>query len=194
MTDGRAPIPHSLIVRQKQGSAAFLLWALGGLGGCGAGPPSHETYGLQTLGRWEWHGRLIVRPDSTLTLVRMKIDTGGYDPTEDVALVRYDFNPTAGIGDEYTLTVGFELGRVRDLETGRKYAVGPRPGRIPAYATITCLCEPLKLDSARGTLVIATRGLRHLAGRLDLTLYFAEWNNPLRHLTYDLHQRFDAIK
>ena len=146
------------------------------------------------MGRWEWHGRLIVRPDSQLTLVRMKIDTGGSSPTQDVALVRYDFNPTTGVGDEYTVTVGFELGRVHDLRMGTKYEIGPRPGRIPLYATITCLCEPLKLDSARGTLTLATRGLRHLVGRLDVTLFFGEWNDPLRHLTYDLHQRFDAIK
>ena len=68
---------------------------------------------------------------------------------------------------------------------------GP-PGRIPAYATITCLCEPLKLDSARGTVALATRGLRQL-GRVDATLYFGEWNDPSRHSTYFLDQRLDAI-
>src|SRR2546430_11431367 len=54
------------------------------------------------LARWEWHGRLVVEPDSALTLVRMAIDTahGGHD----VGLARYDFNPAVGEGDEYSLT------------------------------------------------------------------------------------------
>jgi hypothetical protein len=124
----------------------------------------------------------------------MRIDTGGPGSGGDVALVRYDFNPMPGVGDEYTIALGLEFGRVRDLRTGTAYVIGPPPGRIPAYATITCLCEPLKLDSARGTVALATRGLRQLDGRVDATLYFGEWNDPSRHLTYFLHQRFDAIK
>jgi hypothetical protein len=124
----------------------------------------------------------------------MRIDTGGPGPAGDVVLVRYDFNPMPGVGDEYSIALGLELGRVRDLRTGVGYVIGPPPGRIPAYATITCLCEPLKLDSARGTVTLATRGLRQLAGHVDATLYFGEWNDPSRHSTYFLHQRFDAIK
>src|SRR3989449_6404012 len=40
-----------------------------------------DTLGLQSSARWEWHGRLVVEPDSALTLVRMAIDTahGGQD-------------------------------------------------------------------------------------------------------------------
>src|SRR5438046_10179218 len=34
-----------------------------------------DTLGLQSSARWEWHGRLVVEPDSALTLVRMAIDT-----------------------------------------------------------------------------------------------------------------------
>ena len=165
-----------------------------GLCGCGGASSGHDTRGLQTTGRWEWHGRLVIQPDSLLTLVRMRIDTGGPGPNGDVVLVRYDFNPTPGVGDEYTIALGLYLGRVRELRTGTAYPIGAPPGRIPAYATITCLCEPLKLDSARGTIVLATRGLRQLDGRVDATLYFGEWNHPSRHLTYFLHQRFDAIK
>jgi hypothetical protein len=162
--------------------------------GCDTASRGHDTSGIQTLGRWEWHGRLVVQPDSHLTLERMRIDTGGPGPNGDVVLVRYDFNPAAGVGDEYTIALGLELGRARDLRTGATYAIGPTPGRIPVQATITCLCEPLKLDSARGTVALATRGLRQLSGRLDATLYFVEWNDPVRHVTYFLHQRFDAIK
>ena len=165
-----------------------------GLWGCESASRGHDTHGVQTLGRWEWHGRLVVQPDSHLTLVRMRIDTGGPGQSGDVVLLRYDFNPTPGVGDEYTIALGLELGRARDLHTGIVYVMGPPPGRIPAYATIACLCEPLKLDSARGTVALATRGLRQLAGRVDATLYFGEWNDPARHRTYFLHQRFDAIK
>ena len=83
---------------------------------------------------------------------------------------------------------------VCDLPTGTGYTIGPPPARIPAYATITCLCQPLRLDSARGTVTFATRGLRHLTGRVDATLYFGEWNDSSRRSAYFLHQRFDAIK
>jgi hypothetical protein len=164
------------------------------LPGCEGAPRAHDTQAVQTLGRWEWHGRLVVHPDSHLTIVRMRIDTGGPGFNGDVVLLRYDFNPAPGVGDEYTIALGFELGRARDLRTGTAYMIGPPPGLIPAYATITCLCEPLKLDSARGTVALATRGLRQLTGRVEATLYFEEWNDPSRHSTSLLRQRFDAIK
>ena len=151
-----------------------------------------DTQGAQSYGRWEWHARLAVEPDARLTLVRMRIDTargGG-----DVVLARYDFNPSAAEGDEYALTIGLELGRVRDLKANTSYTLGPPPGRIPAVATVACLCRPLKPDSVRGAFLLATRGLRQLTGRIDATLYFTEWNDSSRHVIYSLHQRIDAIK
>ena len=151
-----------------------------------------DTLGLQSAARWEWHGRLVVEGDSALTLVRMGIDTthgGG-----DVGLARYDFNPAVGEGDEYSLTLGLDLGNVRDLRQNVPYALGPPPARLPAYATVTCLCRPLKPDSVRGTFTLATRGLRQITGRVDATLYFTEWNDAARHVTYSLHQRIDLVK
>ncbi len=159
--------------------------------GCDVSRPD-DTQGLQSLGRWEWHARVLAEPDPRLTLVRMRIDTtrGG----DDVILARYDFNPAAGEGDEYALTLGLELGRVRALQPDAPYTLGPPPARIPAVATVTCLCRPLRPDSVRGTFRLATRGLRQLSGRVDATLYFTEWNDSSRHVTYSLHQRIDAIK
>jgi len=151
-----------------------------------------DTLGLQSAARWEWHGRLVVEGDSALTLVRMGIDTthgGG-----DVGLARYDFNPAVGEGDEYSLTLGLDLTNVRDLRQNVPYALGPPPARLPAYATVTCLCRPLKPDSVRGTFTLATRGLRQITGRVDATLYFTEWNDAARHVTYSLHQRIDLVK
>ena len=151
-----------------------------------------DTLGLQSAARWEWHGRLLVQTDSTLTLVRMAIDTthgGG-----DVGLARYDFNPAVGEGDEYSLTLALDLGHVRELQQNVPYGLGPPPGLFPAYATVTCLCRPLKPDSVRGTFTLATRGLRQITGRVDATLYFTEWNDAARHVTYSLHQRIDLVK
>ena len=151
-----------------------------------------DTLGLQSAARWEWHGRLVVERDSALTLVRMAIDTthgGG-----DVALARFDFNPAVGEGDEYSLTLALDLGNARELRQNVPYALGPPPARIPAYGTVTCLCRPLKPDSARGTFTLATRGLRQITGRVDATLYFTEWNDAARHVTYLLHQRIDLLK
>ncbi len=151
-----------------------------------------DTLGLQSLGRWEWHGRIVAEPDPTLTIARVRMDTsqgGG-----DVVLARYDFNPAVGEGDEYALTLGLELGRAHDLVPGKPYAFGTGPGQIAAHATVACLCRPLRPDSVRGTYLLATRGLRQLTGRVDATLYFTEWNDTARHVTYSLHQRIDAIK
>jgi hypothetical protein len=112
----------------------------------------------------------------------------------DVALARFDFNPAVGEGDEYSLTLAMDLGSVRDLRQNVPYALGPPPARLPAYATVTCLCRPLKPDSVRGTFTLATRGLRQITGRVDATLYFTEWNDAARHVTYPLHQRIDLLK
>lgn len=151
-----------------------------------------DTLGLQSSGRWEWHGRIAVREDPTLTLVRLAIDTtqgGG-----DVGIARYDFNPAEGEGDEYSITLALDLGHARDLRQNVPYTLGPAPARIPAYATVTCLCRPLKPDSVRGTFLVATRGLRQITGRVDATLHFSEWNDPARRVTYSLHQRIDLVK
>jgi len=162
------------------------------LSACDGVSRSDDTLGLQSAARWEWHGRLVVEGDSALTLVRMAIDTthgGG-----DVGLARFDFNPAVGEGDEYSLTLGLDLGNVRDLRQNVPYALGPPPGRLPAYGTVTCLCRPLKPDSVRGTFTLATRGLRQITGRVDATLYFTEWDDAARHVTYSLHQRIDLVK
>src|SRR5439155_26854541 len=134
-----------------------------------------DTLGLQSLGRWEWHGRIVAEPGPTLTIARVRMDTsqgGG-----DVVLARYDFNPAVGEGDEYSLALGLELGRAHDLVPGKPYAFGTGPGQIAAHATVACLCRPLRPDSVRGTYLLATRGLRQLTGRVDATLYFTEWND-----------------
>jgi hypothetical protein len=151
-----------------------------------------DTLGAQSAGRWEWHGRIVVREDPTLTVVRVTIDTtagGG-----DVGLARYDFNPAVGEGDEYSLTLALDLGQARDLRQNVPYALGPPPARSPAFATVACLCGPFKPDSVRGTFQVATRGLRQITGRVDATLYFTAWNDPARHVTYALRQRIDLVK
>jgi hypothetical protein len=159
--------------------------------GCGVSQPG-DTQGFQSYARWEWRGRLVTAPDSSLTLVRIRIDTtrgGG-----DVALVRYDFNPTPGEGDEYSITVGLDFGDVRELRPGVPYTLGSPPARIPAFATVVCFCRPLRPDSVRGTFTLATRGVRQITGRVDADLYFTAWNDSTNHVAYPLHQRLDAVK
>ena len=161
-------------------------------GACDPTSRPGDTRGYQSAARWEWHGRVSVREDTTLTMTRLSLDTtagGG-----DVGLARYDFNPAEGEGDEYSLTLAFDLGRVRDLRPGVPYTLGPPPARIATYGTVTCFCGPMKPDSVRGTFLLATRGLRQITGRVDATLYFTEWNVPTRHVTYSLHQRIDLVK
>lgn len=162
------------------------------LGGCDPTSRPGDTQGIQSAARWEWHGRVVMTEDPKLTLVRLTLDTlhgGG-----DVGLARYDFNPGVGAGGEYSIALALDLGRARDLRQNVPYALGPPPARIPAYATVTCLCGPFKPDSVRGTFIMATRGLRQITGRVDATLYFTEWNDPARQTTYSLHQRIDLVK
>ena len=167
---------------------------LAGLSACGGASRRGDTRGVQTLGRWEWHGTLLVRPDTAVTVVHMSIDTTPPDTGGDVVLVRDEFNPTDALGDEYAVTLGLTLGRAHDLRPGVAYAVGGPSAPIPGYGVVACMCRPLRPDSLRGTLLLATRGMRQLTGRIDATLYLSEWNAPTRHTTYPIHQRFDAIK
>jgi len=168
--------------------AGLGVWACDGVSRAG------DTTGVQTLGRWEWRGRLVVEVDPRVTLVRMRIDTSGPAAGGDVVLARYEFNPTAAVGDEYALTLGLELGRVRDLRPGVRYSVGSTRAVIPAHATVACMCRPLREDSISGSFQLATRGLRQLTGRIDATVYLTEWNDAARHVAYSLNQRLDAIK
>jgi hypothetical protein len=163
------------------------------LTGCGGASRERDTRAVQTLGRWEWHSRLVAEADSHLTIVHLRVDSTPASGAGDVILARYEFNPTDALGDEYAITVGLALGNVRDLPLGSTSPLGP-PGRIGVSATVACLCRPLKLDSTRGGFRLATRGMRQLVGRLDATFYFSEWNDSTRHARYAVHQRLDAIK
>jgi len=161
-----------------------------GLGACDILPRPGDTQGVQLAGRWEQHGRIIVRPDPRYTLVRLEVDTTVVE-RHDVVLARFDFNPSEAEGDEYSLTVALDLGDARRLSADHPYSLGDS---IPAYATVTCLCRPLRPDSVRGSYEMQTRGSRQLAGRIDATLYFTAWDNSTIHATYRLRQRIHGVR
>ena len=152
-----------------------------------------DTRGEQLAARWEWYGRLVVETDSALTLTRIRVDTG-LPERHDVLLARYDFDPAYGAGDEYALTIGLDLGVVRDLPIGEPLALGPPPARIPAVATVVCLCRPLRPDSVRGTLVIHQRGVRQITARVEATLHFTAWQDSSVHVAYPLRQKLYGVK
>ena len=163
--------------------------------GCDILPQRGDTEGEQQQAQWLTASRLVVDTDSVLTIVRLRgeqLDTtrGGHD----ALLARFEFNPTPAVGDEYALSVALDLGAGHTIERATTYALGPAPARIPAYATVTCLCRPLRLDSVRGTFTISQRGATQLIGRIDATLFFTTWDNPSRHQSYRLRQRIDALK
>ena len=121
----------------------------------------------------------VSRPDDTLGLQ---------------SAARWEWHGRLVVEADSALTLALDLGRARDLRPNVAYTLGPPPARLTAYATVTCLCRPLKPDSVRGTFTLATRGLRQITGRVDATLYFTEWNDAARHVTYSLHQRIDLVK
>jgi hypothetical protein len=158
---------------------------------CDVLPRPGDTQGEQRAARWDWHGRLTVDTDARYTLVRLKVDTVGVTERHDVLSARFDFDPGAGSGDEYALTIALDLGDARTLEANRPYRLGPD---IPAYGTVTCFCRPLRPDSVRGTYAMSTRGIRQLAGRIDATLYFTAWDDPKVHATYRLSQAIQGVR
>jgi hypothetical protein len=153
-------------------------------------PRPGDTQGVQGAGRWDQHARIVVDTDPRYTVVHLRVDTSLAE-RHDVLLARYDFDPSEGAGDEYALTVALDLGDARQLSAGKAYALGdPRH----AYATVSCLCTPLRPDSVRGTYTMQTRGLRQLAGRVDAMLYFTAWSDSSRHATYRLRQRIHGVR
>ncbi|HXQ28166.1 MAG TPA: hypothetical protein VN848_02755 [Gemmatimonadales bacterium] len=159
---------------------------------CAGASRRGDTTAIQTLGRWEWHARLARGEDSSFTIERLSIDTAAAG--SDVALLRYEFHPIGGLGAASAVTLGLDLRALRTLRPGVSYTMGSASATVPAYATLTCLCPPLRSDSVRGTFLLVTRGMRQLTGRIDAAVYLSEWNASDRHVTYALHQRFDALK
>jgi hypothetical protein len=163
------------------------------LSGCDLLPHPGDTDGVQQAARWVTGGRLVVDTDPRLTIVRLEVDTAPSAAGHDVLLARFDFDPTGGAGGAYSIALGLDFGRLRDLTTST-YALGPPPARIAAYATVTCLCRPLRPDSVRGTYELSRRGMAQLTGRLDARLYFTAWDNPRHHAVYRLKQRIEGVR
>ena len=163
-----------------------------GLGACDILPRPGDTRGDQEWGEWDVHGRVVVDTDPRYTVVRLRVDTTAVEG-HDVVLARFDFDPSEGEGDEYSLTIALAIGDARSRAANHPYALGERDS-LPAFATVTCLCRPLRPDSVRGSYTIHTRGLRQIAGRIDATLYFTAWNDPHRHATYQLRQRIHGVR
>src|SRR2546426_4929027 len=72
--DTRRPSRHLFYASPGRFSSTLLLSTFF-LGACDATSRPGDTLGLQTSARWEWHARLVVERDPTLTLVRLRIDT-----------------------------------------------------------------------------------------------------------------------
>lgn len=146
---------------------------------------------MQTAGEWDQHGRIRVQQDPRYTITHLRVDTTGIVERHDVVLARFDFDPSEAAGDEYSLSIALDLGDTRARAANHAYALGDS---IPAFATVTCLCRPLRGDSVRGTYAMQTRGLRQIAGRIDATLYFTAWDDSATHATYRLRQRIHGIR
>lgn len=162
---------------------------------CDILPQKGDTEGEQQQAQWLTSARLVVDTDPTLTIIRLRgepLDSirGGHH----VLLTRFEFNPTPAQGDEYALNVALDLGDIHDLQRGTPYTLGTPPARIPAFATVTCLCRPLRPDSLRGMFTISQRGIAQIFGRIDATLFFTAWDDTSRHASYRLKQRIDGLR
>lgn len=163
--------------------------------GCDILPQKGDTEGEQQQAQWLPASRLVVDTDPLLTIVRLgavPLDSlrGGHH----VLLARFEFNPTPAEGDEYALHLALDLGNVRQLQRAIPYTMGSPPAQIPAYATVTCLCRPLRPDSVQGTFTLSHRGIAQIYGRIDATLFFTAWDDTSRHAVYRLRQRIDGMR
>jgi len=161
--------------------------------GCDILPQKGDTEGEQVQAQWLVAARLLVDTDPTYTIVRLRAEPldsarGGHH----VLVTRFEFNPSPAEGDEYALGLALDLGDIRKWKRGTTYALGPRG--IPAYATVTCLCRPLKPDSVRGSFTISQRGMGQIIGRIDATLFFTAWDDSSHHASYRLRQRIDGMR
>ncbi len=163
------------------------------LSGCDLFPRPGDTDGLQRAAKWYTPARIVVDTDPRYTIVRLRADTTAADG-HDVLIARFDFDPAPGAGDEYSISLALDFGHARDLRTDRPYSLGTPPARIPAWATVACLCRPLKPDSVRGSYVLTQGGMGQLTGRINATLYFTVWDDPAVHTTYRLRQLIYAVK
>jgi len=160
---------------------------------CDLFPHPGDTAGVQHAAKWYPHARIVVDTDPRYTIIRLRADTAVPDG-HDVLVARFDFDPAPGVGDEYAIALALDFGNARDLRTNTPYRVGPPLAGIPAWATVTCLCRPLKPDSVRGTYVLSSGGMAQLTARIDATLYFTAWADTAVHATYRLRQRIYAVK
>jgi hypothetical protein len=175
------------------GARAVLECVLTGLvvTACDILPRPGDTQGVQQAGEWDQHGRIMRQPDPRYTVEHLRVDTTGIVERHDVVLARFDFDPSEAAGDEYSLTIALDIGDARARAANHPYSLGDS---IPAFATVTCLCRPLRGDSVRGSYTIQTRGLRQIAGRIDATLFFTAWDDPKTHATYQLRQRIHGVR
>ena len=163
--------------------------------GCDILPQKGDTEGEQQQAQWATTARLVVDTDPQLTIVRFRAESldsahGGHH----VLLARFEFNPSPALGDEYALNLALDLGDIRQVQRAIPYTIGPPPARIPAFATVTCLCRPLRPDSVRGTFTLSHRGIGQIYGRIDATLFFTAWDDTSRHASYRLRQRIDGMR
>jgi hypothetical protein len=159
---------------------------------CDILPQKGDTEGVQQQAQWLPSARLVVDTDPQLTIIRFRatpLDSahGGHH----VLLTRFDFNPTTAAGDEYVVNFALDLENIPDLRRPGPYQLG---SQVPAFATVSCLCRPLRPDSVRGTFTLTHRGLGQIYGRVDATLFFTAWDDSSRHATYRLRQRIDGMR
>jgi len=175
---------HAVPLRRFLACAAIALLVVG----CDVLARPGDTRGEQQQAAWVSAGRLVVDTDPRLTVVRLQIDSAGITGRHDVLLARFEFD------DAHALTIGLDFGDVRHLEQGHPYALGGRDAAIPAFATVACLCRPLRPDSVRGTYEMEKRGIAQITGRLDATLFFTAWDGSGQHASYRLRQRIEGVK
>ena len=163
--------------------------------GCDILPQKGDTEGEQQQAQWATTARLVVDTDPQLTIIRFRAESldsahGGHH----VLLARFEFNPSPALGDEYALNLALDLGDIRQVQRAVPYTIGPPPAQIPAFATVTCLCRPLRPDSVRGTFTLSHRGIGQMYGRIDASLFFTAWDDTSRHASYRVKQRIDGMR
>lgn len=160
------------------------------LAGCMGVYPG-DTAGEQRRAEWWTDARITVMDDSVLTVRRVGVTPG----THDVVVGAFDFNTdNAVVGDEFSMSFAIDLGPPDSLETDVIHQIGGPGGLEAALGSRIGLGPVLRPDSMRGELLIFSRGMMQMFGRIRARLYYSSWNDSSNVVVETFRQRVDFLR
>lgn len=150
-----------------------------------------DTQGVQQRAEWWSDAQLSVVLGSVLGLEHIEVSPGAHD----VVVGRFDFDPAVrAFGDEFSVSFGIDLGPADSLALRVKHPLGGPDGLGSYLGARISLGPTLVADSMRGTLLILSRGMMQMVGRIDAELFYSSLTDPSRVEVQPFKQRVDFLR